>query len=143
MQAPTAGLNPRDEPTKETDAQATQKKRKRDSSNLEKVVSEPSQPDYFPASFEHSLGPLPIPPSQYRGKHVFPHNLSFRTADWVKDEIPEDSEGYDVVIACVDHPHDFYIDSNIHGPGFQSRNGYISTGVTRGSGLSSVAFTRF
>jgi 7SK snRNA methylphosphate capping enzyme len=58
-------------------------------------------PNYFPASFEHTSGPLSIPPSQNRGKHTFPHNISFRTADWVNNEILEDQDGYDVVIAWV------------------------------------------
>jgi 7SK snRNA methylphosphate capping enzyme len=59
-------------------------------------------PDYFPASFEHTFGSLPIPPSQHRGIHTFPHNVSFRTADWVNNGILEDKDGYDVIIACVD-----------------------------------------
>ncbi|KIK55044.1 hypothetical protein GYMLUDRAFT_76790 [Collybiopsis luxurians FD-317 M1] len=57
------------------------------------------QLNYFPASLQHSFGPLPIPPSQTRGKHIFPHNVSFRTADWTKEEIVEDADGYDVVVA--------------------------------------------
>jgi 7SK snRNA methylphosphate capping enzyme len=60
-----------------------------------------SVPSYFPASFEHTFGPLSIPPSQHRGRDVFPHNVSFRAADWVNDEILEDTDGYDVVIAWV------------------------------------------
>jgi len=56
-------------------------------------------PNYFPASFEHTFGPLPIPPSQHRGIHAFPHNVSFRAADWVNNEILEDKDGYDVIIA--------------------------------------------
>jgi hypothetical protein len=78
------------------------KKRKRESeSESSDVVRSAvvSRPDYFPASFEHTFGPLPIPPRQTRGQHVFPHNLTFRTADWVENEIPEDADGYDVVIA--------------------------------------------
>lgn len=54
---------------------------------------------YFPASCEHEFGSLPIPPSSNRGKDIFPHNTTFRTADWVKRGIPEDLEGYDVVVA--------------------------------------------
>ncbi|KAJ3855410.1 Bicoid-interacting protein 3-domain-containing protein [Lentinula lateritia] len=57
------------------------------------------QANYFPASLQHSFGPLPIPPSKIRGKHAFPHNVSFRKADWVTEEIVEDANGYDVVIA--------------------------------------------
>jgi len=50
-------------------------------------------PDYFPMSCEQSHGPLPIPaPSD-----AFPHNVTFRTTDWVQDT-PADDE-YDVVIA--------------------------------------------
>jgi Bicoid-interacting protein 3 (Bin3) len=55
--------------------------------------------NYFPASLEHSFGPLPIPPCQTRDSHLFPHNVTFRTADWVNGEIPEDADGYDTVIA--------------------------------------------
>ena len=73
------------------------KKRKRD-----EIPTVP-EPDYFPAAFEHMFGSLPVPPSQNRGKEVFPHNISFRTGNWVKDldAVPEDKEGYDVVVACV------------------------------------------
>ncbi|RDB27570.1 putative RNA methyltransferase C2A9.10 [Hypsizygus marmoreus] len=70
-------------------------KRKRDAPDIHRT----NQPDYFPMSCEHEFGSLPIPPSQNRGKHVFPHNVSFRTADWTVAGIPEDSERYNVVIA--------------------------------------------
>jgi 7SK snRNA methylphosphate capping enzyme len=78
----------------ELDAEERPKKRQRE---------EPGRtvPNYFPSSFEHTFGSLPIPPSQIRGRHTFPHNVSFRTADWVNNEIPEDKDGYDVVIAWV------------------------------------------
>ncbi|KDQ60125.1 hypothetical protein JAAARDRAFT_56097 [Jaapia argillacea MUCL 33604] len=56
-------------------------------------------PHYFPASFEHMFGALPNPPFQNHQVHTFPHNVSFRCADWVNGEIPEDLEGYDVVVA--------------------------------------------
>ena len=56
---------------------------------------------YFPASCEHEFGSLPIPPSSNRGKTAFPHNISFRKVDWTTTPIPEDAEGYDVVIAYV------------------------------------------
>jgi 7SK snRNA methylphosphate capping enzyme len=59
---------------------------------------------YFPASCEHEFGSLPIPPFSNRGKTTFPHNISFRTADWTTTPIPEDAEGYDVVIAYVPSP---------------------------------------
>lgn len=78
-------------PSHGTDAEETTNKRKREDAPV------PNR-HYFPASCEHELGSLPIPPSSNRGKTSFPHNISFRTADWVKTEIPEDSEGYDVVI---------------------------------------------
>ncbi|KAF9482716.1 Bin3-domain-containing protein [Pholiota conissans] len=72
--------------------ESTTNKRRREESQT------PPNRHYFPASCEHELGPLPIPPSSNRGKTNFPHNVSFRTADWVQTEIPEDAEGYDVVI---------------------------------------------
>lgn len=58
--------------------------------------------DYFPVSCEHMFGPLPVPDVASLGRDgadQFPHNVSFRTADWIKNEIPEDSDGYDVVVA--------------------------------------------
>lgn len=59
--------------------------------------------NYFPASLEHMFGPLPIPASGANKEvaDIFPHNVTFRTADWVKEEIPEDVEGYDVIVAWV------------------------------------------
>ncbi|KAF5351179.1 hypothetical protein D9756_008400 [Leucocoprinus leucothites] len=64
-------------------------------------ASPDNQPSYFPASLPHELGPLPIPPADASGhdRHVFPHNITFRCADWTKDDIPEDKAGYDVVLA--------------------------------------------
>ena len=63
---------------------------------------------HFPASCEHEFGPLPIPivaaGSQTRGRDVvteFPHNLAFRSADWVTNAVPEDQAGYDVVLGWV------------------------------------------
>ncbi|KAG1837378.1 Bicoid-interacting protein 3-domain-containing protein, partial [Suillus subalutaceus] len=58
-------------------------------------TTDSSAPNYFPASCEHSYGPLPIPD---RGCGAFPHNVTFRTVDWVKDEIPEDYDQYDIVL---------------------------------------------
>ncbi|KAF9459736.1 Bin3-domain-containing protein [Collybia nuda] len=75
------------------------KKRKRESQAFLSEKSKLSLPDYFPMSCEHEFGSLPVPPSQNRGKQVFPHNISFRTADWTSTEIPEDAERYTVVIA--------------------------------------------
>ncbi|KAI9001363.1 Bin3-domain-containing protein [Trametes punicea] len=58
-------------------------------------------PDYFPAACEHMFGPLPIPDaSSHEGaSDWFPHNVTFRRADWVNDEIPDDVEKYHVVLA--------------------------------------------
>lgn len=70
------------------------KKRIRDDQNMSMACT----PSYFPASFEHTFGPVSIPPSQNRGRDFFPHNVSFRTADWVEDEIPGDKDGYDVIL---------------------------------------------
>ncbi|KAH7922904.1 Bin3-domain-containing protein [Leucogyrophana mollusca] len=64
--------------------------------SLPEAEDDPS--NYFPASCEHSYGPLPIP-SHAREKHRFPHNITFRTADWVHNEIPEDKSPYDIVLA--------------------------------------------
>lgn len=89
LQAPSGHILPADF----MDMPGQSKKRKLD------AESRASQPDYFPASCEHTFGPLPIPPSQVRGKHVFPHNVLFRTADWTTTHIPEDADCYDVVIA--------------------------------------------
>jgi Bicoid-interacting protein 3 (Bin3) len=68
-------------------------------STEETPESASGQPDYFPVSCEHEFGSLPVPASQMRGRHTFPHNVSFRTADWTCTEIPEDAEHYNVVIA--------------------------------------------
>ncbi|KAF9649352.1 Bin3-domain-containing protein [Thelephora ganbajun] len=56
-------------------------------------------PEYFPESLALTFGHLPIPPSTRETQDKFPHNLSFRTADWASQKIPEDDTGYDVVIA--------------------------------------------
>ena len=66
---------------------------------LKRQLTQAGQPDYFPISCEHEFGSLPVPPSKNRGKHAFPHNVSFRTADWVLTGIPDDAEHYSVVIA--------------------------------------------
>ncbi|KAH9959266.1 Bin3-domain-containing protein [Russula dissimulans] len=63
----------------------------------------PPAPDHFPASCQHMFGPLPIPSSDALdsgiSENAFPHNLSFRRADWVNERIPEDEAGYDVIVA--------------------------------------------
>jgi len=58
-------------------------------------------PEYFPESLASTFGHLPIPPSTQDTQDKFPHNLTFRTADWLNQIIPEDDAGYDVVIAFV------------------------------------------
>ncbi|KAF9239324.1 Bicoid-interacting protein 3-domain-containing protein [Melanogaster broomeanus] len=55
-------------------------------------------PDYFPMSCEQSHGPLPIP-SNLPGEHAFPHNVTFRTVDWVTEDSTSDEPVYDVVLA--------------------------------------------
>jgi len=54
--------------------------------------------DYFPASCEHSYGPLPIP-SNRTGVAVFPHNVTFRTVDWMTEQDASDESRYDIVLA--------------------------------------------
>lgn len=82
---------------------ANGKKRKRgDNPEQSETASHGLQADYFPLSFEHMFGPLPIPlanSSEAAEEHEFPHNVVFRTADWVKGSIPEDADGYDIVVA--------------------------------------------
>ncbi|KAG6833039.1 hypothetical protein H0H87_012050 [Tephrocybe sp. NHM501043] len=85
------------EETTPTNVTSTSSKRRR--SPTPETASPHPQPDYFPTSCEHEFGSLPIPPSEIRGRHIFPHNVSFRTADWTSTHIPEDAEGYTVVIA--------------------------------------------
>lgn len=63
------------------------------------AIDEKLLPGYFPASLEHTFGPLPMPSVQPADKYLFPHNVSFRTADWANTAIPQDAAGYDVVIA--------------------------------------------
>ena len=58
-------------------------------------------PEYFPESLASTFGHLPIPLSTQETRDKFPHNLTFRTADWLNQRIPEDDTGYDVVIAFV------------------------------------------
>ena len=60
------------------------------------LAASPRAANYFPASLPHQFGPLPIPTS---APDEFPGNVTFRHADWPKDGIHEDQEGYDVIIA--------------------------------------------
>lgn len=55
--------------------------------------------DYFPLSCEQSYGPLPIPDATDRD--TFPHNVAFRTADFL---VEDTSDSYDVVIAYASLP---------------------------------------
>ena len=87
---------------------STSRKRKRHDLEEEELRLNNTSPgnrlltrSYFPASCEHEFGSLPIPPFSNRGKTTFPHNISFRTADWTTTPVPEDAEGYDVVIGYV------------------------------------------
>ena len=97
-------------PTDLKEVKSSSRKRKRH--DLEEEESGPSSSPgnrlpprtYFPASCEHEFGPLPIPPFSNRGKTTFPHNISFRTADWTTTPVPEDAEGYNVVIAYISSP---------------------------------------
>ncbi|KAI1786664.1 Bin3-domain-containing protein [Ganoderma leucocontextum] len=77
------------------------KRRHVSQSDREDLAAVSGLPNYFPASFEHMFGPLPIPASRVSKDAIdaFPHNVTFRAADWVKEEVPEDAEGYDVVVA--------------------------------------------
>ncbi|KZT41542.1 Bin3-domain-containing protein [Sistotremastrum suecicum HHB10207 ss-3] len=85
----------------------SRKKRKRheeeheDSSNLDSISdSGPSLANYFPASLEHTFGPIPIPPSSSESQQTqFPHNVLFRTCNWAKEGAFEDKAGYDIVLA--------------------------------------------
>ncbi|KAI0050237.1 Bin3-domain-containing protein [Auriscalpium vulgare] len=98
-------------PTPHTvDNEPPKKKRKRNAGNSTPGASKAPplpRPDYFPASCQHMLGPLPIPPNDPGPNHsessaspqTFPHNVSFRRADWVNEVIPEDAGGYDVILA--------------------------------------------
>ena len=80
-------------------AAAFGKKRKRlEHTELEQPPPLPAPMDHFPASCEHMFGPLPIQ-LQTPDSASFPHNVTFRHADWVSTEIPEDAEGYDIVVA--------------------------------------------
>ncbi|KAH9071489.1 hypothetical protein EDB83DRAFT_251521 [Lactarius deliciosus] len=49
----------------------------------------PPVANYFPASCQHTFGPLPIPPTDTfhpdGANHKFLHNITFRRADWVNE----------------------------------------------------------
>lgn len=88
-----------DEDEDEDEDVATGEKRKRSERAQPRTASRATiTDDYFPASCEHMFGPLPLPSSD-SSPDTFPHNVVFRTADWVNKEIIEDAEGYDLVLA--------------------------------------------
>ncbi|KAI0306811.1 S-adenosyl-L-methionine-dependent methyltransferase [Multifurca ochricompacta] len=74
-------------------------------SKRKRVHTAPSIPqvDHFPASCQHMFGPLPITDTDMLDSeaiaYTFPHNITFRRADWVNERIPEDDAGYDVIVA--------------------------------------------
>ena len=53
---------------------------------------------YFPASLAYSFGPIPFSSVSPNETFGFPHNVIFRTADWVKEDVLEDKDGYDVIL---------------------------------------------
>lgn len=60
------------------------------------IEADEDLPDYFPMSCEQNHGPLPIPNDV---ADAFPHNVTFRTTDWVTEDVATDEPTYDVVIA--------------------------------------------
>ena len=76
-----------------------------------KHASQPTPPPpsglagYFPTSYQHMFSPLPFPPTHSPTLDMgvsdsqFPHNVSFRRADWANKPISEDETCYDVVVA--------------------------------------------
>ncbi len=99
LQKPGAGDRSEDGDEDEYEDAATSGKRKRSGRKQHGAASRASiTDDYFPASCEHMFGPLPLPSSE-SSPDTFPHNVVFRTADWVNKEIVEDAEGYDVILA--------------------------------------------
>lgn len=99
LQEPTQSDTPLDD---EPIPVGPSRKRQRPSESSETSEVTMLKADYFPASCEHMFGLLPIPPARHGPgiEHdTFPYNVTFRTADWVNHEIPEDADGYDVVLA--------------------------------------------
>ncbi|KAI0065825.1 Bin3-domain-containing protein [Artomyces pyxidatus] len=86
---------PRDAPP--PDASSSKKRKRKQQEDV--ALAPVPRADYFPASCQHMFGPLPIPPVDVGGADAFPHNVSFRCADWVNEVIPEDAGGYDVILA--------------------------------------------
>ena len=97
LQAPVD--SPRSNPATPSTVLPTSNKRPREALPASQST-DPPDPNYFPASCQLMFGQLPILPSDISGDTgTFPHNISFRCADWVHEVIPEDAEGYDVVLA--------------------------------------------
>lgn len=68
------------------------------------------QPNFFPVSMPkiHGFRAPPPPAEDESTPAVFPHNVSFFSADWVNEPIPQDDEaGYDLILAYVpcSQPH--------------------------------------
>lgn len=92
-QQPWSGV-PEDKPKKQS------KKRKRSNAEIDSLPH--PLYDYFPLAMEHMFGPIDIPEtpaSGLRSQPIFPHNIIFRSADWVDQAIPEDKDAYDTVVA--------------------------------------------
>jgi 7SK snRNA methylphosphate capping enzyme len=91
---------PTSEPSVAKDEQERPSKRR-------KRTSSPSpppalDPNYFPSAFQHELGPLPLPEEgDYQDREMFPLNVTFRAADWARDGIREDADGWDVIVWSV------------------------------------------
>lgn len=82
---------------------------------------------------QHMFGSLPIPGGISDPPDRFPHNISFHTADWVDRGLPEDAQGYDIVLAFVHSwlcPH-CSKSQQVNSADFQFPNGYISMVETR------------
>ena len=100
LQAPESVIS---DPKKEQDYDGDRSSR---ATSMEESSTASARANYFPASCEHTFGHLPIPAA--RGRDVttmFPHNVLFRTANWLENSILEDAQGYDVLIAYVRCPH--------------------------------------
>ncbi|KZT61018.1 Bin3-domain-containing protein [Calocera cornea HHB12733] len=63
--------------------------------------------DYFPQCMPYMFGPLPLPPaptpalasaSAPRPLQPFPYNISFKHLNYALSSLPEDAEGWDVIL---------------------------------------------
>ncbi|KAI9460773.1 Bicoid-interacting protein 3-domain-containing protein [Boletus coccyginus] len=71
----------------------------REQSPTKRIRLDATADDYFPVSCEQTHGPLPIPTDAAEHRDAFPHNVTFRTTDWVTEDAAADEPTYDVVIA--------------------------------------------